>query len=211
MMYFSHNARWQTPSTLPSRPPLIWPHPLLTHAVAAISRDYPVKALASMAAELVSIMQTRGAVGLAANQVGYAVRMFVMQPTPGDEPKVFLNPTWQIVPALPAGSRIQVGGATKLLPADPGSREVLRAEGCLSLPGYEANVPRWDRVCAEYLDLDGWRHGLGGSMEELTDIRARIYQHEVDHLDGKAIPDHLSRLTRDQVRRKMTKLQKRMR
>lgn len=205
-----HNASWLEPKkSEPSRRPLIWPHPLLTSPVPVTDREYPVDELKAVAAELVGIMQARGAVGLAANQVGYGIRMFVMQADPKEDPEVFLNPSWQVIPARPEHeSPLKDIGGPKMLPADPGSKEVLRAEGCLSLPGYEANVTRWDNIFCCFLDLDGWKYGLGGSMEKLEGMRARIFQHEVDHLNGTALPDKLGPVARNQVKRKMAKLQK---
>jgi peptide deformylase len=76
-------------------------------------------------------------------------------------------------------------------------------EGCLSIPEYFAEVERPAKVKVSYLDRDG--------KEQLIDadgLMATCLQHEIDHLDGKLFIDHLSRLKRDMVVKKFTKIAK---
>ena len=59
------------------------------------------------------------------------------------------------------------------------SGEEVREEGCLSLPGEWGMVPRPDRIVVTYMDRNGKKH-----KEEITGILARVFCHEIDHLDG---------------------------
>ena len=59
-------------------------------------------------------------------------------------------------------------------------------EGCLSVPGESGDVERWSWVKIEYLDTEGKKYSL-----RLTDLAARIVQHEIDHLDGILFTDKI--------------------
>jgi len=76
-------------------------------------------------------------------------------------------------------------------------------EGCLSIPEYFADVERPARVTVSYLDRDGAQ-----KLIEADGLMATCLQHEIDHLDGKLFIDHISRLKRDMVIRKFTKIAK---
>lgn len=112
------------------------------------------------------------ALGLAANQIGLPVRAILVRI--GDEVRVLFNP--EIVQR---------------------SEELVVAwEGCLSLPGVEAEVPRAKDVVMRAL-------GEGGAAVELhlSELEARVLQHEVDHLDGELYVDLLPK---DERRRVLT-------
>jgi peptide deformylase len=74
-------------------------------------------------------------------------------------------------------------------------------EGCLSIPEYYAEVERPAAVKVSYLDRDGRRQFL-----DADGLLATCLQHEIDHLDGRLFIDHLSRLKREMVIKKFTKL-----
>ena len=59
-------------------------------------------------------------------------------------------------------------------------------EGCLSIPGIRGKVPRYRAIKVEYTGRDGKLH-----KQELTDFVARIFQHELDHLDGIVFIDRI--------------------
>jgi len=103
-------------------------------------------------------------IGLAAIQVGYQLRMFVMDCSrSGDNPKVFINP--EIVEK---------------------SDETLRdTEGCLSAPGRRGDVKRHIRIILKYKDENGKEE-----RKTFYNLEARCIQHEMDHLDGKLCIDY---------------------
>ena len=79
--------------------------------------------------------------------------------------------------------------------------EVFEEEGCLSVPGYYAKVPRSEKITVRYRNLDG-------GEEELTTegFQAIVFQHELDHLDGILFVDHLSPLKKSMFRKKYKKI-----
>lgn len=119
-----------------------------------------------LVADLFETMDAARGVGLAANQVGVARRVAVVD-ADGDR-FVMIDPT--IVETE--------GGSTA-------------EEGCLSIPEIYGDVTRPERVVIEALDQDGARY-----RKEATGLKARAIQHEIDHLDGILFLDHLSLLKR---------------
>lgn len=120
------------------------------------------------------LMYEAGGVGLAAPQVGWSVQLCVINPTPSERSAelVCVNP----------------------LLADPEGSEVA-GEGCLSLPEVRGNVGRWRRVRVRWYDLAGHR------MEQVAEgLLARIFQHEIDHLEGRLIIDRMTPASRLSVR-----------
>ena len=103
-------------------------------------------------------------IGLAAIQVGYQLRMFVMDCTRAQESaQVFINPV--IV---------------------KNSEETLTDfEGCLSAPGKQGEVKRHLRIVLKYQDKEGEEH-----TKTFYNLEARCIQHEMDHLDGKLCIDY---------------------
>jgi peptide deformylase len=119
--------------------------------------------------DLYETMDAARGVGLAANQVGVAKRVAVVD-ADGDR-FVMINPT--IVETE--------GRATA-------------EEGCLSIPEIYGDVTRPDRVVIEALDLDGNVY-----RKDAIGLKARAIQHEIDHLDGILFLDHLSLIRRQML------------
>lgn len=120
-------------------------------------------------ADLFETMYAARGVGLAANQVGMARRIAVVDAE--GEKLVLVNP--RIVEA---------------------SGKDRAEEGCLSIPDLYADVTRPDRVVLEAIDQDGNPY-----RRELIGLPARAVQHEIDHLDGILFLDHLSLLKRKRL------------
>jgi peptide deformylase len=76
-------------------------------------------------------------------------------------------------------------------------------EGCLSIPGFREPVSRAKFVAVRAQDVKGERFEITGE-----DLLARVFQHEIDHLNGILFINHLSALKRDLIKRKIRKLQK---
>ena len=81
--------------------------------------------------------------------------------------------------------------------------ENIYEEGCLSFPGQRANVTRPKKVKVKYLDYYGKEQVL-----HCDGLLATCIQHEIDHLNGVVFIDHLSKLKRDMVMKKVKKLKK---
>jgi peptide deformylase len=75
-------------------------------------------------------------------------------------------------------------------------------EGCLSVPGFYAEVTRADKVSVRALDIDGKPYEL-----DADGLLAVCIQHEIDHLDGKMFIDYLSPLKRRMIGKKLRKQQ----
>ena len=120
---------------------------------------------------LITVQKTNG-VGIAAPQVAQSDRLFIMASRPNlrypNAPT--MEPTAMINPRL-------------LAHAD---ETVTEWEGCLSIPGIRGKVPRYRAIEVEYTGRDGKLH-----KQELTDFVARIFQHELDHLDGIVFIDRI--------------------
>src|SRR5262249_19648197 len=144
-----------------------YPHPSLRHkAVPLTGIDAKVERIA---ASMIALMREANGLGLAAPQVGLPFRMFVagipLDPEKPDEPGVFINPAFQ----EEDGSKIEA------------------AEGCLSFPGLYAKVRRFRSVIVQAYDLKKRLLEM-----RLSNLMARVWQHETDHLDGKLFIDYLS-------------------
>ena len=109
-------------------------------------------------------MYQHNGIGLAAIQVGYQLRMFVMDCTRAQQtPEVFINP--EII--------------------EKSNETLCDVEGCLSAPGKREAVRRHLRIILKYQDKDGKEE-----KKTFYDLRARCVQHEMDHLDGKMCIDY---------------------
>jgi peptide deformylase len=146
----------------------------------------------ALVADMFETMYDAPGIGLAAIQVGVPQRILVIdlqdpedpedpESKPVRDPRVFINP--EIV--------------------ETSDQEVPYTEGCLSVPDQYADVDRPDRIRARWLDLDGKPHD-----EEIVGLLATCLQHEMDHLNGVLFIDHLSRLKRDMILRKIAKQRK---
>jgi peptide deformylase len=147
--------------------------------------------LRTLVADMFETMYAAPGIGLAAIQVGVPLRVLVidLQETvvEGDEPKTVNDPRVFINPEI----------------LDPAENMNRYNEGCLSVPDQYADVDRPASCRARWLDLDGVQHD-----ERIEGMLATCLQHEMDHLEGVLFIDHLSRLKRDMIMRRLTKLKK---
>ncbi len=140
-------------------PLIIAPDTILRQVAVAIPLPPPEK-LHQLAREMFEAMIHHRGIGLAAPQVGHSIRLVVIA-TPGG-PTAYVNP--EVVKFS--------------------WRKVDMEEGCLSLPGVFGVVRRSQQVTVSYVTLGGKT-----VQEELKGMMARVYQHEVDHLNGVLFPD----------------------
>lgn len=138
--------------------------------------------------DMFATMYAAPGIGLAAIQVGVPKRLLVIDLQEEDEageavlnPRIFVNP--------------------EIL--DPSQDQSIYNEGCLSVPDQYAEVERPATIRARWQDLDGKVH-----EEAMEGMMATCLQHEMDHLEGILFIDHLSRLKRQMVLKKIEKARK---
>lgn len=131
--------------------------------------------------DMIETMYGAPGIGLAAPQVGVPLRIFVIDLSLGHKPEnlmVFINPSF-----------VEREGMQ------------LEEEGCLSLPGFNATVARPNRAVIRALNRSGVERTVEGS-----ELLARAFQHEMDHLEGIVFSDRLRGIKRDLIVRKIRKL-----
>lgn len=147
---------------------LTYPAAPLTEVALPVVKFGPE--LARLAEDMIETMDAHEGVGLAGPQVGVRRQILVLC-EPEGEPLCLVNP-----------EIVEMDG------------KAYGEEGCLSLPGVFASVPRATRIRVRAQDCTGAPLDF-----EARDFLARIIQHEYDHLQGKVFPDRLDILTRDAV------------
>ena len=127
--------------------------------------------------DMIETMYDEVGIGLAAPQVGISLRLIVIADEEGRSVQALLNP-----------AIVDQGGAAT------------GEEGCLSIPGVFAQVARaaWVTVAAHAVDGKPLTINARG-------LRARVLQHEIDHLDGILFIDRVDAVTRDRIKRKIKK------
>jgi peptide deformylase len=157
---------------------LEYPDPRLREVAKPVEQVTPeIQALIDDMAET---MYAAPGVGLAANQIGVDLRIFVLDCAAEDEPsdfRVFINP--------------------EILEKDG---QVVWNEGCLSFPGVTEEIKRAEHVKVRALDRDGKPFEL-----EAHGLLAVAIQHETDHLNGVLMIDKLSALKKRMMGKKLAK------
>jgi len=134
----------------------------------------------SLLDDMIATMYAAPGIGLAAPQIGVPLRVIVIDLSVGEDPSRVIrlvNPEF-----------VEREGEQK------------HEEGCLSVPGYSGSPTRPDRVVVRGLDPEGRER-----VYTATELLARAFCHEIDHLDGLLFVDRLSPLKRDLMRRKLRK------
>lgn len=137
--------------------------------------------------DMFETMYEASGIGLAAPQIGKSIRMFIVDGSPLEEEgmedfkKVFINPeiVWE-----------------------EGEKWTFE-EGCLSIPGIREDVSRHPRLRINYLDENFVEH-----EEEFDGMKARIIQHEFDHIDGILFTDHLTPFKKRILKGKLNNISK---
>jgi len=161
------------------RPILRWGDSVL-HSPATLVETFDA-ALDELIDDLIDTMHAAPGIGIAAPQVGVPWRVFVVDLSVGRSASdllVFVNPVF-----------VERQGLQ------------LEEEGCLSVPGFNATVPRPTRAIVRGLDREGREHVVEG-----TGLLARAFQHEMDHLDGRLFVDRVRPLRRHDIARRVRRL-----
>jgi peptide deformylase len=146
-------------------------NPLLRNTAKKINKATAPKII-ELANNLVTTAEAANGVGIAAPQVAQSYRLFIMASRPSIR--------YPHAPKMPPTSVINPVILTH-------SDEIVKDwEGCLSIPGLRGLVPRYQSIAVEYTDINGKQQ-----KQILTDFVARIFQHELDHLNGILFIDRL--------------------
>ena len=149
---------------------LTYPHEVLRRSAAPII-DFADPRLQEQIADLVATMQFHPfCVGLAAPQIGYAIRLLVMDCGRARKPTADHHGLLVLCnPEIIAWSKMDVG-----------------REGCLSIPDFTGNVVRAIDIQVRFQDAQGQHETV-----TMTGFEARVLQHEMDHLDGRLFIDRV--------------------
>jgi len=163
---------------VPLRPIVKWGDPVLHMPSAPVAElDGSV---AGLVKDMVETMYAAPGIGLAAPQIGVPLRVIVIDLSVGEEQGkliTVINPEF-----------VEKEG------------EQRHEEGCLSVPGFAGTPVRPARVVVKGLDLEGKERIYGA-----TELLARAFCHEIDHVDGLLFVDRLTPLKRDLLKRKLRK------
>jgi peptide deformylase len=169
-------------------PIVVYGSPVLRQVAKEIrAEDFPN--LKNLISDLFDTMYKSDGMGLAAPQIGKSIRIFVVDatslaeedPTLADFKKVFINPQLQIL----------------------GEETIVMNEGCLSLPKIREDVNRSNKVKITYCD-ENWNY----FEEEYDGLKARVIQHEYDHLEGVLFIDKINPLRRKLLKGKLNDITK---
>ena len=168
--------------------------PVLRKMGVEIDKDYPN--LTELIANMKETMYNASGVGLAAPQIGKAIRLFVIDASPfaedddlDDEERATLKDF----------NRVYIN--PKII--DEEGEEWTFNEGCLSIPDVREDVTRKSKVTLEYQDEDFNTH-----TEVLDGLAARVFQHEYDHIEGVLFTDKVSSLKKRLIKRKLENISK---
>jgi len=168
-------------------PIIAYGDPVLRQKTTEIDTDYPE--LNILIENMFETMYAASGVGIAAPQIGKAIRLFVIDASPYDEDepdlkdfkKVFINP--EII--------------------EESGEKWIYNEGCLSIPDVREDVSRLPSITISYLDENWVEH-----EETYNGLAARIIQHEYDHIEGKLFTDKLSPLRKALIKGKLDAIMK---
>jgi len=168
--------------------------PIYTYGNAVLRKQAePITAeyagLQTLIENMYETMYRAEGVGLAAPQVGLPIRLFVIDLIAFKEDNPELS-TFKIVMINP--QILELSEETET-----------REEGCLSVPGIHENVVRSEKITIKYQDLDFKEY-----TEEFSGFKARVIQHEYDHLEGNLFTDKVTPIRRQLLKSKLTNIVK---
>lgn len=175
-------------------PIIAYGDPVLRKVGVDIDKDYPN--LAELLENMEQTMENAQGVGLAAPQIGKAIRLFLVDTSPfsadedlEEEERAFLS-----------GFKKTFINA-KIVKEE--GDEWAFTEGCLSIPDIREDVFREDTITIEYLDENFEKH-----TDVLTGLAARVVQHEYDHIEGILFTDKISSLKKRLIKKKLENISK---
>ena len=168
--------------------------PVLRKVAVAIDAAYPD--LEKLITNMKETMYNASGVGLAAPQIGKAIRLFLIDASPFAEDD---NLSEEERTVLKSFNRVFIN--PKILEEE--GEEWLFNEGCLSIPEVREDVSRQPKITIEYQDENFKVH-----TETLEGLAARVFQHEYDHIEGILFTDKLSTLKKRIIKKKLENISK---
>ena len=168
--------------------------PVLRKVAVAIDATYPD--LEKLIANMKETMYNASGVGLAAPQIGKAIRLFLIDASPFAEDDDLSEEERTVLKSF---NRVFIN--PKILEED--GEEWIFNEGCLSIPDVREDVSRQPKITIEYQDENFMIH-----TETLEGLAARVFQHEYDHIEGILFTDKLSTLKKRIIKKKLENISK---
>ncbi len=168
-------------------PITVYGDPILRKKASDIELNH--EGIEKLAEDMFETMYNAEGVGLAAPQIGFSIRVFVVD----------LSPLSKEYPELKNFKKVFINA--HIIEKD--GEDELMNEGCLSIPGIHEDILRKERIRIKYVDTEWNEHD-----EIYSGYQARVIQHEYDHLDGILFIDHCSPLKKKLLRGKLLDISK---
>ena len=175
-------------------PIIAYGDPVLRKVGVAIDKEYPD--LDTLIENMRETMVNASGVGLAAPQIGKAIRLFIINATPFSEDEDLEKEEREFLSNF---NKVFINA--KIL-KEEGDEWVFN-EGCLSIPDIREDVFRQEKITIEYLDENFEKH-----TDVIEGIAARIVQHEYDHIEGILFTDKISSLKKRLIKKKLENISK---
>lgn len=159
----------------------LYPEKILQQTLPEFNFSNPILDPVLLEEQMIELMIQNNGLGLSANQVGLEARVFVMTT---QNIKELFTPFAVFNPSI-----LEVSKDTEL-----------GEEGCLSFPNLFFKVKRYSNILVEFFDRDNKKHII-----RFTGIDSRVFQHELDHLNGICFIDKISKLKLDLAKKKLRK------
>lgn len=175
-------------------PIIAYGDPVLRKVATNITEDYPK--LNDLLANMWETMYNANGVGLAAPQIGLAIRIFLVDTTPfADDEDLTADEQSQLKDFKQVFINAKIEEET--------GEEWAFNEGCLSIPDVREDVNRKDTIKITYQDQNFKKH-----TKTFDGLLARVIQHEYDHIEGVLFTDKLSTLKKRLIKGKLTNISK---
>jgi len=175
-------------------PIIAYGDPVLRKMGKEITKDYPD--LEQLIINMWDTMYEAYGVGLAAPQVNYSIRLFIIDPSPFAEDETLTDSEKEVLSSL---KKVFIN--PKIIEEE--GKEWAFNEGCLSIPEVREDVFRKPRITIEYQDED-----FNSFRETYEGLAARVIQHEYDHIEGILFTDKLSSLKKRLIKGKLSDISK---
>jgi len=175
-------------------PIIAYGDPVLRKVGKEITKDYPN--LKQLIQNMKETMQNANGVGLAAPQIGKAIRLFMIDASPFAESKELKTKEKEFLKTF---NHVFINA--KIIKEE--NDEWAFGEGCLSIPNINEDIMRQETIYIEYVD-----ESFTPQKETLNGLAARIFQHEYDHIEGILFTDKLSSLKKRLLKKKLENISK---